>query len=433
MEYNSYIILFLINLSFFLLSFILLIKRGNYSSIAIRSPKLIIISNICSFLLTSSFITYEMIEDYDNVENYNFIFCNLISFLSLIFHFSIFFSLIFRMHRLIQCCNMNNIIVNPGKSKAKNFYSRRFLLEEKFYIKALMVLIGGILLIFGIIHLNTKGNIPLPYHFTKCLCSNESIIRRAYMAYNFMYFFEALVAITYIYRVFFTGFKKIIKIEFITQLVIYILNFHFVNFVFDQEEEPFHLTSVIVLFFSYLIVAANAFLPGLVSFIDKVKTSYHFNPKLASNLYLFLSDEICYYSFSNYMKGSKSDNFYICLYTQIMKFKYKFSLEGDYYKVFDDAKALYENYFSEKANNSYMNEDLLLRVRSTSKKLINTNECMYEMFDEALVNVYDYLENKFNEYRKSDEYKLLVDNLNLNSYVQYKMCMVYNSPSNLAY
>ena len=55
------------------------------------------------------------------------------------------------------------------------------------------------------------------------------------------------------------------------------------------------------------------------------------------------------------------------------------------------------------------------------------------MFDEALVEVYNYLESKFNEYRKSDEYKVLVDNLNLNSYVQYKMCTVYNNPSSLAY
>ena len=104
---------------------------------------------------------------------------------------------------------------------------------------------------------------------------------------------------------------------------------------------------------------------------------HHFNPKLTSNLFLFLSDEICYYSFSNFMKNRKSDNFYICLYTQIMKFKYKFSLEGDYFKIFDDAKALYENYFSEKANNSYMNQDLLFHVRSSVKKLINTNECQY--------------------------------------------------------
>ena len=80
--------------------------------------------------------------------------------------------------------------------------------------------------------------------------------------------------------------------------------------------------------------------PSIMSLIDKVKTSYHFNPKLTSNLFLFLSDEICYYSFSNFMKNRKSDNFYICLYTQIMKFKYKFSLEGDYFKIFDETARL---------------------------------------------------------------------------------------------
>lgn len=433
MDYNSYILLFIINLFIFLISFVLVFKRSKYSSVAIRSPKIIIISNICSFLLTSAFITYEMIEDYDNIEDYNFSFCNLIPFCYTIFHFSIFVSLIFRMHRMVQCCTMNNIINNTVKSKAKTFYSRRFLLDEQFYTKALTIFLAALTAILGLIYINVKGNIPLPYHFMKCSCNNEIVLYRAYLFYNIAYFFEAFAAMTYIYRIFFTNFNKYIKVELIAQLVIYILTFHFVYFAFNINDEPFHSTSMMILVFSYFNVVLNAYLPSIMSLIDKVKTSYHFNPKLTSNLFLFLSDEICYYSFSNFMKNRKSDNFYICLYTQIMKFKYKFSLEGDYFKIFDDAKALYENYFSEKANNSYMNQDLLFHVRSSVKKLINTNECQYEMFDEALVEVYNYLENKFNEYRKSDEYKVLVDNLNLNSYVQYKMCTVYNNPSSLAY
>jgi hypothetical protein len=45
------------------------------------------------------------------------------------------------------------------------------------------------------------------------------------------------------------------------------------------------------------------------------------------------------------------------------------------------------------------------------------------MFDEALVSIFEYLKKRFIEYRKSDQYKLLINNLNMNSYIQYKICL----------
>ncbi len=44
------------------------------------------------------------------------------------------------------------------------------------------------------------------------------------------------------------------------------------------------------------------------------------------------------------------------------------------------------------------------------------------MFDEALVCVYEYLQKRINEFVKSEEYILLINNLNMNSYIQYKVC-----------
>ena len=72
--------------------------------------------------------------------------------------------------------------------------------------------------------------------------------------------------------------------------------------------------------------------------------------------------------------------------------------------------------------NKFLDERLLGNVRNKCNLILSKQECSYEMFDDALVVIYAYLENEFNEFRKEEEYNMLLNNLNLNSYLQYKMC-----------
>ena len=53
--------------------------------------------------------------------------------------------------------------------------------------------------------------------------------------------------------------------------------------------------------------------------------------------------------------------------------------------------------------------------------MLNTGDCSYEMFDDALMNVYENIQELFKKYKVSDEYQILIDNLNLNSYIKCKM------------
>ena len=106
-----------------------------------------------------------------------------------------------------------------------------------------------------------------------------------------------------------------------------------------------------------------------------------------------------------------------------MKYKYKYSLEPNFFNVTKEAKSLYQNYFDNGADNKYMNEEILKKIRNNCRKLISKDDCSYEMFDEALVSIFEYLKKRFIEYRKSDQYKLLINNLNMNSYIQYKICL----------
>ena len=107
-----------------------------------------------------------------------------------------------------------------------------------------------------------------------------------------------------------------------------------------------------------------------------------------------------------------------------MIFKYRHTLEPDYFKILDEAKALYDTFFSSRSNNiNYLNENLLAKIRRDCTKLLNQNDCNYEMFDDGLVSADEYLEKRFAKYRKSEEYFILMELLNVSSYVQHGMCI----------
>ncbi len=106
-----------------------------------------------------------------------------------------------------------------------------------------------------------------------------------------------------------------------------------------------------------------------------------------------------------------------------MKFKFKYSLEAEYNKVVYEAKKIYNKYFGESSKEKkFLNKEILNDVRK-SCEMIDKGQCSYEMFDGLLVNVFEILQNKFVSFQKTEEYKILVQNLNMNSYIQYKMCL----------
>ena len=114
-----------------------------------------------------------------------------------------------------------------------------------------------------------------------------------------------------------------------------------------------------------------------------------------------------------------------------MKYKYKYTLESNFYNVLKDAKELYEKYFSENVENSFIDENILENIRNDCKSLIDKEDCTFEMFDGALKFIYDNLQESFNEYLKSENYKYLIINLNLIDYVKYKMCIQKDNSNEL--
>jgi len=338
------------------------------------------------------------------------------------------------MKRILQCLNLNKIVSMNIKNKSKIFYSRRFALDERFYCKVITIIIMLIMLLVGFFYWKNGGYIPVPYYFMKYFINTKNeynisnnLINKICVYWTIIYFIEGIILITYIYKLMIANLIKQIQIEFILQNIFYFITFISSRYYYKKNindlNNNFNNTSLSFIIISFIYVFLNTYLPIARAIVDKIKINYSFNPKLVTNLYLFLSDEICYYSFSDFLKDSQIDSYFINLYTKIMKYKYKYSLEANFFNVTKEAKSLYKNYFDTDSENNYINEDILKKIRNNCSKYISKDDCTYEMFDDALVSVYEYLKKRFIEFRKSDEYKLLVNNLNMNSYIQYKMCL----------
>jgi len=271
-----------------------------------------------------------------------------------------------------------------------------------------------------------------------------------------------MILVTYAYFLSVNPIKQLIKLELNIFFGIWIIFPNFLRFsqFYIQKKDSdsidnSHWTSYICIFFLYLCLIVNGYVPIISSYLEEKKLNYHFIPKLANNLYLFLSNEVCFYSFYEYILSIENDNienysinsrspieqnnfaanlsdkgiFFMNLYTDIMKFKLSYSLEPDDNEVLANARKVYE-YFSNTSSENQRNKlernfevDILNKIKSKCL-ILNQKKFDYELFDDALAITYKNLYEIFLIYKRSEEFQILIDNLMLNSYIH---CKMYNT------
>ena len=167
----------------------------------------------------------------------------------------------------------------------------------------------------------------------------------------------------------------------------------------------------------YVSLFLNGFFPIILSFSYKTSVAYHFEPKLTSNLYLFLANEHCYGTFNDFLRDSnqKDDVFYLKLYTSIMKYKLMYIAHEPEGEIVDEGKKINDTYFKEPIS-SY--DEPFMKI---AQDISQSSAIKNETFDPALKYAYDYLSNKFLDFKRLPDFKVLIDKLSLNSYIQCKM------------
>ena len=414
------------NLTSFLLSFLsLLIYVFFFRLLYIKRNHCFIKFNsfILSLIMLLSLFIMNIIIIYSDKEH--IIKLNFPKYLILLYEISsisFFLSFILRKGKIIQSINLTNDLINTNRKKASIFYSKRYSLMDNFYFK----IFGFFFIIFGIIFIIKFYNNKEHYNFIPYLTEipGELIDEKiSILKFNArIIFVKSLIILTLLYHIIFlTNVKKSIKTILSLENLLYLLYFQLIFFTNIYTNNPTFFPRLIFYIFSNLQIILLIIIPLYMNKSDTMLITTIFNPKLVSDFYLFVSDEICFYSFSNFINGNEIDKYLLQLYIEIMKFKFKYSLEAEYNNVVYEAKKIYNKYFGKESKTiNYLNKDILNNVRK-SCEMIDKGQCNYEMFDNLLVNVYEILRGKFYDFQKTEEYKILVQNINMNSYIQYKV------------
>ena len=419
------------NLTCFLLSFFssliyafifrVFYKKRNYCFIKFNSFILLLIMLMSLFILNIIMIY----SDKDHIIKMNypkfFIILYQISSTSFFLAFSL------RIGKIVQSINLANDLINSNRKKASIFYSKRYSLMDNFYFK----IFGFFFIIFNIILIIKFYNNTENYNFIPYLTEIPGELTKekiSILKFNAgILFIKSFIILTLLYHVLFlSNVKKFIKVILSLENLLYLLYFQLIIFTNIFTNNQTFFPQIIFYLFEIIQIILLIIIPLYMNKSDTMLITTVLNPKLVSDFYLFVSDEICFYSFSNFLNSNEIDKFLLQLYIEIMKFKFKYSLEAEYNNVVYEAKKIYNKYFGKDSKTyNYLNNDILNNVRK-SCEMIDKGQCNYEMFDSLLVNVYQILREKFYEFQKTEEYQILIQNINMNNYIQYKILHMPN-------
>ena len=291
---------------------LLILKRKFFTIISIRSPTLLLCTIFSNFLTSLVIILFKITGQ------------NFFSSFYYLFRILMMVSIFLRYERIILCCGINK----NDAADMKQFYEKRYLYIEKFYMRILMFF-------FGLFLVSTIIVRALDYEYFEIFFSNEDLLLNKtkmwiWVIYNFI---EDFLLISYLFRLYdiITLPNQYIKFELCIFVIIWFIysnicsgfGYHYRNEI-DNKSSVFSIISLTVLYISLII---NGGLPIIMTFTPKTLVTYHFTPKLLNNLYLFLTDETCYETFNNYLYTKKDNGTLLLkLYTYIMRYKLSYNL-----------------------------------------------------------------------------------------------------------
>ena len=406
---------------------VLILKRKNISMISVRSPTLLLSTILGNFLMSLVLILSQIIEIKKDNESGIFI-----SSFYYLFRLMMIVSIFLRNERIILCCGINT----NDTADMKQFYDKRYLFIEKFYVRIL----AGFLAVFFI------GTIVLlimekPYLEIFYIVREQDINLVKTWIWIIWNFLEEFILLTYLFRIYdIISPKQFVKFELYSYLIIWVVynNFSVLFYLLqnNNNKETITTLNIISLAVLYACLILDGIMPVVMSFItSKTLLNYHFTFKLMNNLYLFLTDETCYKSFNNYLinkynesKINKDVNgkygyFYLKLYTHIMKYKLDFVLNKDGEQLFNEAVLIYNTFFLDDRNAIKLDPIVVRKVKAECN-ILNSRNYNNSLFDEALSYIFTELNKLFGEFTKSREYSELYAEITLSSYIR---CKMYNT------
>ena len=452
-----YILLLIFTCIIYLLCLFLIIKRKDYTCLSIRSPSLLLLNNFSGLMISVFIILDKFLKAHSEIKEKLF---------GLIFYFFqilMIISFLMRSHRIYKCC----YIKSDERIDIQLFYNKRFVFQEKYYVKKLIIIfIISFLIVYFLCYLLFKDFFPFINVFFK---KDDEKEKEIIIIWNLINFFEIFALIYYSYLLTINRAKQKILLEIYLVTIIWFVFYNVITAceIYDKKNIKTYKI-ILILIFLYFCLFLNGYFPIILSYCYHTSIPYHFNPKLMNNFYLFLTNEDCYKEFNDYLieKKNHKEEYLLKIYSYIMKFKLMFFYEENIEIVRFEAEKIYKLFFeknnvnninnsnnndidnsneniidtgnnlisnNDDNNNAIFDNQIINNIKAKYNSIFfnnniisneenNNNNEIQDIFDDALKYCYEKLGEKFIEFRKTNSFQNLYEEFAYHSYIQCKMC-----------
>ena len=399
-------------------------KNSDNIFFSMRSSNLMIITNILiSFSIIAYILNDTFYKEYKDIADLKYL-----STIYTVLQIGVFISLVLRYFRLYLSCR------NPEDSQnvQYNLFETKYYHYEYFYVR---LIVGSVFIVLIISILNYfLGNkniamFALEIEFNK---SENSIFELCYFWIIFS-FIQTLVFITFTLLIAKTHLNPDVYITQEISLVslanyLYSLTISISIFINKEEKEKYEnidfirFTPIIYNLLIYFIVLALPFLYGVY---NSTVIIYDLPGELCSSLYLFLTKEKCFDVFHNYLKTrdleSEKSIYLLDLLICIFKFRLLVTNNESRALILDEFDNIVINYLNKNDTNNFINKDSVTEIMNRNVELRNANNIKANIFDKIAGEIYQFLEQKFKEFKETEQFIDLKNELNEETNIRCKL------------
>lgn len=394
----------------YLSSSIFIQKKKNHQFLSLRSTNVLHVTNtniFFSFIIIGILILYELSLEV-NIKL-------ILEFLLLICHIITFASFVCKYVRFYKCTQIS--LGDDDLTEFKKIKSQKYYYEY-FYIRIILTLFGACTVVLTIVFLVLNYGLELGNAIKENYDSIIILIR------IIPFFVENMILLTCSVLLRNKSNLGWIKTELIILLVVNIIFSIALNIAFGFFSKSISLFNLSCLIFLFCLQCITILCPIIRCWFDKVNFGYHITKESANDLYLFLSNEKCYNSFESFlMSEQERDNnrFILDLYTHVIKYRIKYIVEDIHLNKLNEGKLIHKKYFDKDKEILSTEDNIILNMRKKNENLLKNNECKLEMFDEALEKAYSYLNGKYINFKKTEEFAKLINEIDYDTYIWCKL------------
>lgn len=424
---NRYIEIPILIFSFvlFLLFLLTIRKNGENIFFSMRSSNLMQITNLSIFLSILVYGLSDFFYEELKIDKYKIL--SYIPSLYFLFQIITFLSLILRYHRLYISCKINSL--SRDELLQFKFFEAKPYHYEYFYVRIMALFILVIIISSCVFYYTTESDIMKSFEILnnhKTIDGIDSIDNQLYF-WMTLSFIETIVFITYallIVKIHLSPNINILKEIILLTITNYL---YFLSIGFSVLEPLKNRSKTIKLYFPFLynllVLFVTLGLPFLWGRYNDTVINYDLPGELTSSLYLFLTKEKCFDLFHNYLyyKGNEKRKaiFYLDMLINIFKYRMLVFTNQSPGLILEEMDNIERMYLRSIDTPKYFEGNIVTEMTNACR---NTREHpKLNTFDPITNVIYEYLDGEFKNFKKTEEFDALRNDLREETYVRCKL------------